>query len=256
MASTTLVKALLGQVSTQLHDIAPQFTRWTERELVGWLNDAQAAIAKYLPSSCSRVDVVKLVPGTRQSIERIAANSIIPGDGSAATAVTGVALLDVRRNMGANGSTPGNVIRIVDMEILDSIRPDWHTKTGTPTQYAFKPSTPKTFYVSPGVASGGSAWIELAFIALPVPIVATGNLGMDGSSTATISVADTYVDDLINYVLARAYMKDAEFAANAQLAAAHTALFTSSINAQATALTGVNPNLQTLPFNPNLPAKG
>lgn len=253
MASTVLVKDLLYKVSTQLHDLAPQFTRWTEHELVGWLNDAQRAIAKYMPSSCSRVDVVKLVPGTKQSIEQIPANRVIPGDGSSPTAVSGMALLDVRRNMGANGTTPGNAIRIVDMEILDSIYPDWHTKTGNPTQYAFRQVTPKVFYVSPGVGSSSSVWIELSYIALPTPIVANGAFGFDGSSTVPISVNDTYTDDLINYVLARAYMKDAEFAANANLASAHTTLFTSSINAQVAALTGVNPNMQSLPINPNLP---
>jgi len=254
MASTKTVRVLLGQVSTQLHDVSPQFTRWTEPELVAWLNDAQLAVAKYMPQACSRVDVVRLAPGTKQSIESISAAAIIPGDGSSPANVTGVALLDVRRNMGANGTTPGKVLRIVDREILDSISPEWHTKTGVPNQYVFTPTTPKVFYVSPGVT--GTVWVELAFIAVPKLIVSNGSFGYDGNSTETISVADTYSDDLINYILARAYMKDAEFAANQQLAAAHTALFTSSINAQAAALTGVNPNLQSLPFNPNLPARG
>jgi hypothetical protein len=31
-------------------------------------------------------------------------------------------------------------------------------------------------------------------------------------------------------------------------------MFTGSINAQVVALTGVNPNLRSLPLNPNLPA--
>lgn len=256
MTSTVLVKDLLYQVSTQLHDMAPQFTRWTEKELVGWLNDGQRAIAKYMPSSCSRVDVVKLVPGTKQSIDLIPLARILPGDGSAPANVYGISLLDVRRNMGVNGLTPGDVIRVVDMEILDSIYPNWHTKSGQPSQYAFKPVTPTTFYVSPGVPSVGAVWVELSLIALPTPIVSNGSLGFGGSSTVTISVADTYADDLINYILARAYMKDAEFAANSNLAAAHTTLFTSSINAQTAALTGVSANLQSLPLNPNLARSG
>ena len=256
MSATVLVKDLLYQVSTQLHDLAPQFTRWTEKELVGWLNDGQRAIAKYMPSSCSRVDVIKLAPGTRQSIELIPAARILPGDGSTPVDVSGLALLDVRRNMGVNGITPGDAIRIVDMEILDSIYPDWHTKSGTPTQYAFKPVTPKTFYVSPGVPTADSVWVEASLIALPTPIVSTGSLGFGGSSTVKISVSDTYTDDLINYILARAYMKDAEFAANSNLASAHTTLFTSSINAQTAALTGVSANLQSLPLNPNLARSG
>lgn len=256
MSATVLVKDLLYQVSTQLHDLAPQFTRWTEKELVGWLNDGQRAIAKYMPSSCSRVDVIKLVPGTRQSIELISAARILPGDGSTPVDVNGIALLDVRRNMGVNGITPGDAIRIVDMEILDSIYPNWHTKSGTPTQYAFKPVTPKTFYVSPGVPTDDTVWVEASLIALPTPIVSTGSLGFGGSSTVKISVSDTYTDDLINYILARAYMKDAEFAANGNLASAHTTLFTGSINAQTAALTGVSANLQSLPLNPNLARSG
>ena len=70
----------------------------------------------------------------------------------------------------------------------------------------------------------------------------------------TLSIDDKYADDLVNYVMARAYMKESEFAANANLSAAHTNLFTSSVNAQSVALTGVNPNLTTLPMTPAVPA--
>ena len=46
MAATILVADALYRASTQLQDMKPQFTRWTERELVMWLNDGQRAIAK------------------------------------------------------------------------------------------------------------------------------------------------------------------------------------------------------------------
>lgn len=254
MASSTLVKDVLFRVSAQLLDITPQFTRWTERELVSWLNDAQKAIAKYMPSSCSRVDAVKLVPGTKQSIESISSVNIIPGDGSAPAAVFGNYLLSVLRNMGSNGLTPGRAIRLGDREVLDVNNPTWHSETGEyVSQYMFDPRFPKVFYVSPGIKSTGTYWAEVSFLADPTEILATGH-GMDGASTTKITIDDRYVDDLVNYILARAYMKDAEFAANPNLAAAHTAMFTSSINAQVAALTGVNPNLQSLPMSPSLPA--
>lgn len=254
MASSILVKDVLYRVSAQLHDINPQFTRWTQRELVSWLNDGQKAIAKYMPSSCSRVDAVKLAPGTKQSIESIAANSIIPGDGSAASLVMGHYLQSVVRNMGSNGSTPGRAIRVADREILDVNSPDWHSETSnTVSQFIFDPRTPKVFYVSPGVPAATSVWVEISYLANPVEISVSGSYGMDGNDTTKISVDDKYVDDLVNYILARAYMKDAEFATNSNQAAAHSQLFISSINAQVTALTGVNPNLRSLPFNPNTP---
>ena len=255
MASSTLVKDVLYRVSSQLHDISPQFTRWTQRELVSWLNDGQKAIAKYMPSSCSRVDTVKLTPGTRQSIETILAANLITGDGTSPAQVLGNYLQSVIRNMGSAGTAPGNAVRLADREVLDVNAPDWHTKTATTvSQYVFDPRTPKTFYVSPGIPASPAVWVEISYLASPVEISTGGSYGMDGVDSTKISVDDRYVDDLVNYILARAYMKDAEFANNASQAAAATQLFTGSINAQVAALTGVNPNLRSLPFNPTVPA--
>ena len=258
---TILVKDLFFRVSSQLQDLSPQFTRWTQREFVDSLNDGQKAIAKYMPWSCARIDAVKLKPGTRQSIESIASTDIIPGDGSAAASVTGTVLQSVIRNMGAAGSTPGRAVRVVDREILDINSPDWHAAAGAATPisaFVFDPRNPKVYYVSPGIPAAGTWWAELSFLADPVTIVqaSEGTYGKDGASTVTISVDDKYVDDLLNYILARSFMKDAEYAANPGLASAYTTLFTASINAQAAAVTGVNPNLQSLPFNPNVPKKG
>lgn len=251
---STLVKDLLYRVSVQLHDVSPQFVRWTERELVSWLNDGQRAIAKYLPYSCVRVDSIKLRPGTKQSIESIASGDIVPGDGSSATQVFGIMIQAITRNMGSNGTTPGRVIRLIDRETLDASYPGWHlaANAGAPTQYCFDPRTPKIAYVSPPVPSTGTYWAEFNYLADPPPITGSG-FGFDGSSAVKVSIDDRYVDDLVNYILARAYMKDAEYAEDVSLSGIHTNLFVQSLNAQVAGLTGVNPNLQTLPFNPAIP---
>jgi hypothetical protein len=259
MTASILVRDFLFRVSTQLNDISPQFTRWTERELVSYTSDGQKVVAKFLPYSCSRIDAVKLQPGTKQSIEKIAANAVIPGDGSAPAVVYGNYLLGVVRNMGANGATPGQAIRIVDREVLDTVNPEWHTQSGAPiTQYTFDPRTPKVFYVCPCVPANTAPWVEISFLANPVDIAAPGVnqtlYGMNGSNSTLLSIDDKYVDDLMNYVLARCYLKDATFAGDSNLATAHTQMFVGSINAQVAALTGVNPNLQSLPLNPNVPA--
>ena len=250
MASSIYVKDVLFRVSAQLHDVSPQFTRWTQRELVLWLNDGQKAIAKYMPSSCARVDVIKLKPGTKQSIEKILATEILPGDGGVPSDVYGNHLQTVIRNMGANGSTAGYAVRVIDREVLDANSPDWHTITGTSiSTYTFDPRYPKIFYVSPGVPAGG-LWVEASFLADPVSVSEANDYKSGSSDMTKISIDDKYIDDLVNYILARAYMKDAEFAANGQLAQAHAGMFVSSINAQVAALTGVNPNLQSLPLSP------
>lgn len=251
MAAITLVKDVLYRVSVQLHDVSPQFNRWTSRELVSWLNEGQRAIAKYIPTSCSRIDAIKLQPGTKQSIDVVTAARIVPGDGSSASDVQGNALQSVVRNMGSNGATPGRAIRITDRETLDVNDPNWHTATGTAvSQYVFDPRTPKIFYVSPGVPATGNVWVEVSWLIDPADINIAGSYAWDGADTTVISIDDKFTDDLVNYILARAFMKDAEAAANAAMASSAAQLFVASINAQATAITGVNPNLRTLPLVP------
>lgn len=258
---TTLVREVLYRVSSQLNDLSPQFTRWKQRELVDAANDGQRALAKYIPSSSARVDVVKLVAGSKQSIERILAANIVPGDGSSAADVNGTYFQTAVRNMGANGSTPGSVIRVIDREVLDTGTPDWHVPpSGTYTGVrgvVFDPRYPKVYYAWPAVPAATNWWIEQSMLADPVliPHAAENTYIWSGSDTAAISIDDKYVDDLLNYIMARAFMKDAEWAANPAMAQNYTSLFVGSINAQVTALTGVNPNLQSLPFNPNVPAK-
>lgn len=252
--ASTLVKEVFFRVSAQLQDINPQFVRWPQRELVNSFNDGARAIAKYLPSSCARVDAVKLVPGTKQSIEKILAASIKPGDGSTPADVYGGFMQAVIRNMGANGLTPGRAVRIQDRETLDTNIPDWHSTPSSPvTGFVFDPRFPKVFYVYPAVPATPDSWVELAILANPVELSQAGSYGMDGTDATVIPIDDKYVDDLMNYMIARAELKDAEYAADAQMVSAHTQLFTGSINAQVMALTGVNPNLRGLPMNSNVP---
>lgn len=250
MASTTYVRDILYRVSDALQDLRPQFTRWTQLSLVTYLNDGQRAIAKYVPSSCSRVDAIKLSAGTKQSLSFIPAANTIPGDGSSPTDTVGNSLLTVVRNMGSDGMTPGDAIRLQDRSALDMYEPSWHTETGTKIiGFTYDPRTPKVFYVTPGVPADTDLWVEASFLADPANISATGDYGYQGSNTTKISVDDKFIDDLVNYMLARAYSKESEVGANAQLAATYGSQFVSSINAQAAAMTGVNPNLQALPQN-------
>jgi len=251
MASTALVKDVLWRVAVQLQDTAPQFQQWPERELVHWLNDAQVAIAKYVPLSSSRVDTIKLAPGSRQSIAVIAAIDCKPGDGSIPTApVHGVQLLGPRRNMGADGITAGRAIRMVERDTLDSQDPDWPQRVASSVaSVIYDPQTPRYFYVTPGVT--GNVWIEIAYAAKPVAIVNTATppseaYKVDGASTVAITVDDEFVEDLVDYVVARAHLKDVEYAEPAK-AQFHTARFLASLNAKAAAVGGTNPNLTVMP---------
>lgn len=254
MAAPTKVKDVLFAVSTQLQDVDPQFDRWTQRELVTWLNEGQKAIAKYVPSSCSRVDAIKLAAGTKQSINKILAANVKPGDGSNAVDVYGIALMSLIRNMGTDGLTPGQAIRLVDRESLDSYTPGWHTETGDSISgYVYDPRTPQVFYITPGIKAGATRWAEIQYVANPAEIPVDGSYGMDGNDTTTVTIDESNTDDLTNYILARAYAKDSE-SSNMQVSTMYGQTFVSSINAQATAITGVNPNLRWSAGGLNAPA--
>lgn len=244
---TVLVKDVLSRASTLLLDSAPQFHRHKQPEMLDWLNDAQVAIAKFLPSACSRIDAIKLKPGTKQSIASIDAADCKPGDGSTPAApVIGTQLLSLVRNMGAAGTTPGRAIRVQPRDALDTQDPDWHTKTGTVVRgFIADPATPHDFYVTPGVPASPAVWVEASYTAQPLRIPAADY----SASTATITIADEFIDDLVNYIVARANMKPVEWV-DAAKAVAFASMFTSSLNAKVEALTGHNPNLKFLPFAP------
>lgn len=255
MAITTTVKQFLRSVGETLQDISPQYSRWPEIELVVYANYAQRAIAKYLPQAGSRVDAIKLLPGTKQDLTRVLAANILPGDGSTPADVHGIALLDLVRNMGANGATPGRVVRLIDRYTKDTNDPLWHTKTGAEIrEYVHDKQTPRIFYAVPGVPSAGpDVWIEVSWMAEPRAIAAGGEPGSEvyayaGPSTALMGIHDQFIEDAHNYVVAMASLKRSKNTENMQRASVHTTLFTSSINTQATVLTGVNPNMKALPF--------
>lgn len=259
MGMTTLVRTLLGSVTATLQD-NPQFSRWPERELVVYANYGQTAIAKYLPQAGARSDSIKLRPGTKQDLTKVAAADIKPSDGSGAVDTYGIALLDVVRNMGPNGQVPGRVVRVVDRETRDNNDPDWHSKTGPVVrEYVAEKALPKVFYAVPGVPADVPVWVDINWLAEPKRIPAGGASGaeiylVDGASTELLGINDQFVEDLHNYIVAIALLKGSKNTQNVEKAKLHAAMFTSSINAQASMLTGVNPNLKQLPFAAELGA--
>lgn len=255
MASTIRVRDGMHRVSVALNDIDPQFVGWSERELVDWFNDGQLVLATYLPAMCSRIDSIKLKPGTLQSIDTIATSDCKQADGTTpAQPIRGKMLLHPICTMGADGLSPGTALRMGNRKQIDAQAPDWHTKTGPVRQVFFDPVTPKHFFVSNGVPSSGATWIRIAYTAEPTRIPNTGTpgaelYGADSTNTTTFSVDDECVQALVDYVCARAKLNDSP-GADPQAAATFVALFTSWVNAKSVAMTGHNPNLKRLPMMP------
>jgi len=257
---TVLVRDFFLGVATVLQDLNPQWRRWGEIELVRDANFGQRALATFLPPSCSRIDAIRLDPGTRQNLRLVVSGRVEPGDGSD---MRGIAFLGATRNMGADGITPGTVPSIVDSDTMDTSNPDWHTDTPDVTviEIVADKTFPLDFYVSPPVHASTPVWLEVKWLAEPKRLVA-GPKGaeryVEGGAGAneTLSIGDQYEIDLQNYVVAMALLKGSKNVQNLPKAQVHTQLFIQSINAQAQVYSGVSPALTALPFAAQVPAAG
>ena len=201
--------------------------RWTDAELLIYINDAQREIVNFRPEATATHANLQLSTGTEQTLPS-----------------GGLRLIKVTRNMSgtASDATGARSVRIVEEDLLNSIEPDWHDPTVTGSSahgsiiknYLFDPDDPKKFYVYPGVASGSNAYVELIYSKLPTDL---------SSVSSTIDLEDTYGNAILNFVLYRAYLKDAEFASNQQRTATHYQLFIGSISGGGNAEAILDPNL-------------
>lgn len=221
---TVTVQSVIDRVQITLQDTTG--VRWpVTSELVVWVNDAQREIALLKPDAAATNATVTLATGTKQSI---------PTGGNR--------LLRVVRNMSAaSGGTGKRAIRIVDRDVLDSTEPNWHDPSvsgdashGTNVKhYIYDEQNPRNFYVYPGVS--GNSYIEIIYSDNPSTVALNGNLGLP----------DIFANAVMDFVLFRAYTKDAEFASNAQLAGQHYQLFLNGVTGKGQVDMISSPNTQT-----------
>jgi hypothetical protein len=215
---------LISRIQDTLQDTTG--VRWTEAELLRYINDAQREVVNFKPAAAADHSNVQLATGTEQSIPDVA-----------------MCLIKVVRNMSATGgsATGKKAIRLVDEDILNSIEPNWHDPTVTGDaahgsvikHYIYDPDDPRRFYVYPGVKSGSNAYVELVTARNPTDL---------SSTSSTIYIDDVYGNALVDYVLYRCYMKDAEFAGNAQRAGSHYQLFMASVSGGGQSKVLLDPN--------------
>lgn len=205
--------------------------RWPVAELVRYLNDGQREIIVHRPDAMVTNGTQTLVAGSKQGI---------PSNGTK--------LIDVVRNTAGNKKA----IRLASREILDAQSPGWHNLTGVTEikHYMFDPRDPKVFYVYPPAAASGAS-VELVYSALPTDVTEPAEGADYTGVSGNISTPDIYGNVLQDYVLYRAYMKDSQYAGNANRATAHYGAFANALGLEIKATVGVAPNS---PGNPNAPA--
>lgn len=212
--ATVKVVDIMSRVKTLLQDTTS--VRWPLPELQGWLNDAYRETVNLKPDCNTQTGPYTCTAGARQVLTSVFAGA--------------TRLIEVTRNLAAT-STKG-AVRLVSRRMLDDQRRNWYAETPATTieHYMYDPRVPKEFMVYPPATT--DAQLEVVYAAVPTGHTLTEAQLGDPATTEVIRLDDSYANILVDYIVYRAYSKDAEYAANANRAVAH-------FNAYKEALTGV-----------------
>jgi hypothetical protein len=202
----------------------PVSVRWPVAELVRYLNDGQREVVMHRPDSTATTASVSLVPGARQQIP-----------------AGGAKLLEVVRN----GAGAKRAVSVCDKELLDAQVPGWHVAPGATeaVHFMFDPRDPRSFHVYPPALVGAS--LELVYAAIPTLIAEPASPSATHADVVgNIALPDIYANALLDYVLFRAFSKDAEFAGVMARAQAHYSAFAQALGVElrSTALAGPAPS--------------
>jgi len=192
-------------------------------ELQDWSDEGYKEIVLLRPDANSQTATVTLAAGTRQKLS----------DAGTINLPTALRVLDVIRNMAATSNK--RAVRFVDRRVLDDQLSGWHAETQSVNvvHWMFDIRTPKEFLVYPPATA--LAQIELAYSSVPTAH-ALGASALDpaGNDATVINLDDIYANVILDYLLYRAYSKDADYAANGQRAINHLNSFNSSLGAKTT----------------------
>lgn len=207
---------ILDGVKKDLND--RNFTRWLEADLVMYLNAAILQVGLVRPDALGVTEVMQLAAGTRQALP-----------------AGGMRLLDVVRNMGTDGATPGMPVKDCERGMLDASNSAWHTETGVAEvyNYCFDAISPKTFYVTP--PADGTSYVEIVHSKAPTRFT-TATLDND------MPIDDVYQGPVHDWCMHRAFAVDISSPASQALSRSHEQSFYQAFGLKTRADLAVSPN--------------
>lgn len=188
-----LVSTIITDMQTELADSAG--VRWTTAICIAAINDGTLATVLVRPDANASTENISLVAGTRQSLN------------------AGMfRLLDVTRNMGANGSTPGNFVDFSEFDAQRVANPGWSSTTASAiindVFYDYK-RDPLKFWVNPPASI--PSYVEVIASKAPTVITAIGD---------TFPLPDIYKPAVLEWALFRCFSVQVQSSTNQAKAAA------------------------------------
>lgn len=182
----------IQHVSTQLSDQrgAHAYTRWRREHLLEYLNQGLKEIGAYRPDAFAKTYRIDLVPGRKQSAPNgDAVQSVSLGNGKDSMAHKSSSELLKSFSAYHDAPTP---LRTINGVIQYKVRSISRDKTDQ-----------SIFYVSPPVPAGAKASLEIQVNSRPPEY--SGDYW-----DKPVGIEDKYYNNLIDFILARAYAKDTE----------------------------------------------
>jgi hypothetical protein len=223
--ATVKVVEIISKAATLLKDVTG--VRWPALELQGWLNDAYREIVNFKPDSNAQTAVYSCVAGPRQNIT--------------GTFAEATQLLDVLRNVAAGSDK--SAVKLITRQTLDDMNRSWYDLAGALTieRFAYDPRVSKEFLVFPPAAVG--AELEVMYSSIPAAHTLTEQQLEDPATAEVIRLSDSYANALIDYVVYRAYSKDAEDSVSMGRATAHYQAFQNGIGIKIQTDTAAQPGV-------------
>lgn len=191
--------------------------RWSDADLVRYLNEAVLQIALVRPDATAKTSSVQLAAGTKQDI---------PADG--------LRFIKLTRNMGSNGSTPGDSIGIADYDVLTQFSRNWHSQAqqSSVRDYVFDEVNPTVYFVDPPVTASPQVWVELVYSYAPVAVTLSDNIPLE----------DVYIGPIKDWMRRCAYKKETFSAESQNLSVLNESSFYQSLGVKTSADASVSPN--------------
>jgi hypothetical protein len=223
--ATVKVADLIIRVRTILQDTTS--VRWSLSELQWWLNDAYRDVLNLRPDSNTLTGTFNCTSGPRQILTTVFPNAS--------------RLVSVVRNVA--GASNKYSVHLSTRAVLDAQRRGWYTEAANVSteQYVFDPRQPKEFMVYPPATT--ATQLEVLYAQVPAGHTLTDEQLGNIATAETIRIDDTYANALQDYILYRAYTKDAEQQGNAARAVAHFQAFQNALGVSAQANAASQPGV-------------
>ena len=206
----------INQAAAEILD--PNKITHSASEYLAAFNAAILQIAVVRPDAVAVTEVVTFSPGTKQAIP-----------------AGGMRFLRPRRNMGSDGATPGEPIKMASFEDIERYDPRWHSRSGSTKikNIVFDDVDPKTYYTYPPVHASKTVQGEIVYSKAPAWL---------SSDTETMPVDDVYLGPAKEWIKYLILSKETS-SMSKQIALQHRNNFYAALDVKLRADMMVSPNM-------------